>query len=112
MKKVEIKLLCLSMFVLLISITHTSANNYETLVYHEYSELISEGQYADLLAARLDYNLEYSNLATVLVYGSCYEWKRVWVWSGWFPKRVWKLVRVDCPQAATNRGPGTTIPPH
>ena len=111
MKRAEMKLFCLSMLVMLLSITRTNAKDLEHLVYNEYAEMISEAQYVDL-ASQARYDLAYNNLAASVLFSNCYELKRVWVWSGWFPKRVWKWVKVSCRQAAPPLGPGTTIPPH
>ena len=112
MKRAKIRVLCLSLLVMLLSSTSMNASDSEPFVYDEASAMLSEVQNVDLLISPSDYNLKNINRATSLFYGACYEYKRVWVWSGWRPKRVWKWVRVDCPQAAPLRGPGTTIPPH
>ena len=103
------------MFVILACITHTSANDFETVAYDESSELISEMEDVNYLDSKVLFTADDKMTdATSQLYFGCYELKRVWTWSGWRPKRVWKWVKVDCPQAASNRsrGPGTTIPPH
>lgn len=100
------------MLAIMTSITSINAKDYEDMGYIEFPEMISEVEQAEFLSSEADFELEYKTVATSLYYGGCYEYKHVWTWSGWFPERVWKRVRVTCPQAARGRGPGTTIPPH
>ena len=112
MKKLQIRLFCLSILAILASITSTSAKDFENIVYNEFTDMISEVEQAEYLDSEAHYNVDSKTVATALLYAGCYELKRVWTWSGWRPKRVWKWVKITCPQAASSRGPGTTIPPH
>ena len=111
MKKAEIKILCLSMLVVLLSSARMNANDGQTLEHNATLELISEVQHLDQVALPLNLEVNNKTLATSMAFAACYELRRVWVWSGWWPKRVWRYVRVACPQTGGN-GPGTTIPPH
>ena len=94
--------------------------NYHALRDNENPNDIAQGEDSNGLLTDIERSIDLrqttpsyivnNSVAANLLSGACYEVRRVWVWSGWRPKRVWKRVRVTCSQAA--RGPGTTIPPH
>ncbi|MDB4292452.1 hypothetical protein N9954_03535 [Maribacter sp.] len=105
MKNSKIKLSWLGIFMLLIGVISTYAKDTEDFAYNETLDVNYEEAYSDL-----DYEISVLNLART--FRGCTERRRVWVWKGWRPKRVWKTVSVACPSTIKTRGPGTTVPPH
>ncbi|NHF59973.1 hypothetical protein FK220_011515 [Flavobacteriaceae bacterium TP-CH-4] len=111
MKTIQLRLCCLTMLAILASVASSSAKVHEEQSYGDSQPVISIVETVDKLHRNTPVIVELNSFALPIANTSCYARKRVWVWSGWFPKRVWKWVRVACSQPAT-RGPGTTIPPH
>ncbi|MFD0862084.1 hypothetical protein ACFQ1M_07680 [Sungkyunkwania multivorans] len=114
MKTSEIKLFCLSILTVLLSTASINANDHEQVAQPESLDMIAEK--VPLTAENIFHldvevydNLDAKTFTAALMTFSCYRWvwKRVWIWDGWRPRRVWKWVRVPCAE-----GPGTTIPPH
>ncbi len=110
MKNFKIKLSLLSVIIMCFVVTSSSAKDDQESIYNAAPEVVSLIT-TQINGATLNYHVsrDIEMIGTVnLMFDYCYKKKRVWVWKGWFPKRVWKYVRVSCSQ----RGPGGTVPPY